>query len=84
MATPAEQLRQDDLLARYLEASRRALAPRPSTNDLMLARYYRALEHHGQPAEVDAIRTCTSCGRQAHFEGLPGGWAQCSMCGALG
>jgi hypothetical protein len=83
MATPAQQLRQDDLLVRYLEASRRALAPRPSTNDLMLARYYRALEHYGQP-EPSALRTCTSCGRHAHFDAVPGGWSECSMCGALG
>jgi hypothetical protein len=81
MATPAEQLHQDDLFTRYLEASRRALGPRPSTNDLMLARYYRALERFGQP-DAGAMRTCASCGRQAHFDTEPGGWAECSMCGA--
>jgi hypothetical protein len=84
MATAAQHLRQDDLLARYLEASRGALAPRPSTNDLILARYYRALEHYGQAPAPAAMRTCTSCGRHAHFDALPGGWSECSMCGALG
>ena len=83
MATAAQHLRQDDLLARYLEASRGALAPRPSTNDLILARYYRALEHHPQDPAPSATRTCPSCGRQTQFDALSGGWSECSMCGAL-
>jgi hypothetical protein len=83
MATPAEHLRQDDLLARYLEASRRGLPPRPSTNDLMLARYHRALGQQAQEPAPSATRTCTSCGRQTQFDALRGGWSECSMCGAL-
>jgi hypothetical protein len=34
----------------------------------------------GQP---EAVRTCTTCGRDAHFDSVPGGWAECSMCGSL-
>jgi hypothetical protein len=82
MATPAEHLREGDLFTRYLEASRRALPPRPPTNDLMLARYVRALEQYGGAPEPEAMRTCTNCGRHAHFDQMAGGWSECSMCGS--
>lgn len=83
MATPAEFLREDDLFTRYVRASHRSLARRLDTNDLMLARYLRALERWGMSGEPEAIRTCPSCGRHAHFEAVPVGWAECSMCGSL-
>jgi hypothetical protein len=88
MAIRAEALQQDDLLSRYLEASRHHAAPRRplGTDDLMLARYLRALERYGPPEAVpvaDDFRTCTGCGRHARFEGSPGGWAACSACGEL-
>ena len=88
MATRAEALQHDDLLSRYLEASRRYSAPpRPlGTDDLMLARYLKALKRHGPPEVApvpDDFRTCTSCGRQARFEASAGGWASCAACGEL-
>jgi hypothetical protein len=83
MALRAEDLRQDQLLARYLEASRRyRTEERPAHDgDLLLARYLRALERHReQPLD---IRTCTHCGRRAAFNQDPGGWGVCSACGVL-
>jgi hypothetical protein len=83
MALRAEDLQQDQLLARYLEASNRHRNEqrRAHDGDLLLARYLRALEHH-HTAPLD-IRTCTHCGRQAAFDHDAGGWGVCSACGVL-
>ena len=88
MAVRANALQQDDLLTRYLEASRRRAGPRPAlgTDDLLLARYLKAIGRYGQAADAPVdhlLRTCTNCGRQARFEEGAGGWAECSACGQL-
>jgi hypothetical protein len=88
MAVRAEELQQEDLLTRYLEASKRYARPTRAlgTNDLLLARYLKALQRHGPPeaaAVTDDFRTCVSCGRHARFEPIAGGWATCATCGAL-
>ena len=83
MALRAEHLQQDQLLNRYLSASRRYRSEqRPAhEDDLLLARYLRAMErHHTPPLDV---RTCTHCGRQAAFNHDSGGWGVCSACGVL-
>jgi hypothetical protein len=88
MSARAEQLQQDDLLSRYVEASRRhATAARPrSGGDLMLARYLKALERYG-PSDAaprfEDFRTCANCGHHGRFELSAGGWAECSACGTL-
>jgi hypothetical protein len=86
MAIRVDELQQDDLLARYLEASRKyAVQERPRTNgDLLLARYLRAMERHGVPEAdyvEDDFRTCTHCGVHGRFAHDDGGWAVCSACG---
>ena len=89
MAVRIEELQQDDLLTRYLDASRRRAAEvRPSSGgDLLLARYLRAMDRHGNPADAGpgaATRTCSSCGSLTHFDGdQSGGWAVCSVCDEL-
>jgi len=89
MAVRAEELRQDDLLTRYLTASRRyATQTQPlRTNDLMLARYLKALQRHdgafAAVASGDALRTCTGCGRRVQLDPSPGGWSECPVCDAL-
>jgi len=84
----AEHLREDDLLTRYLEASRRYATPtRLQTNDLMLARYLKALDRIAWPAgdgsAGNGLRTCTGCGRHLQFDQSSGGWSECPACGAL-
>jgi hypothetical protein len=90
MAVRIEDLRQDDLLTRYVVASRRqATQARPSAGgDILLARYLRAMERRGMQFEADPegddVRTCTHCGQQTHFDHDPsGGWGLCSACGGL-
>jgi len=87
-AIRAHQLQQDDLLSRYLDASRRraALARLRSGGDLLLARYLKALDRYGPPdarPRFEDFRTCASCGHHGRFELSSGGWAECSACGAL-
>ncbi len=84
MAVRADELQRDDLLVRYLEASRRYETPPRvgSDGDLLLARYLKALERYGAP-EGD-VRTCTHCGRRVTFDHIDaGGWGVCSACDAV-
>ena len=84
----AQQLQHDDLLTRYLEASRRHAASTRlrSGGDLLLARYLKALDRHGAPDDgprFEDFRTCASCGHHGRFELSSGGWAECAACRAL-
>jgi hypothetical protein len=89
MAVRIEDLPQDDLLTRYVVASRRqATQARPSAGgDILLARYLRAMERRGMQFEAvpeGDVRTCTQCGQQSQFDQDPnGGWALCSTCGGV-
>ena len=89
MAARIEDLRRDDLLTRYVVASRRqATQARPSAGgDILLARYLRAMERRGvqfEAAPEGDVRTCTQCGQQSQFDQDPnGGWGLCSACGGL-
>jgi hypothetical protein len=84
MAVRREELQRDDLLARYLEASRRYETPQrsPSDGDLLLARYLQALDRYETPR--GDVRTCTSCGRRVAFNhDDAGSWGVCSACDAV-